>query len=242
MSKKLLALAIAVMMLCVCIIPASAETLTEVHGFGSAPEGWVDVADDDFDMLKYYAGDGEGEWVEVTDYLKSTLQGNNGVNGQNWQYFDGGHLRDGSAYNTTNCFGAVEFTFTGTAVAWITQFRHMEGSTNGPQSAITVYIDGVKVEDLPANPSANFEGDHIAPTIMYQKDGLSKAEHVLRLESATQGYFTVDSFSYVQCVAEEQPSTPSTPDNPSTGDATMAALAIAAAASMGAVLVIGKKH
>ena len=210
MSKKLLAFGLAVMMLFTCIIPGAvsastpATTLSSVHSFGAAPEGWVDVADDNFEMLKYYSGDGAGNWTEVTENLKNELQGNSGAAAHNWQYFDGGHLRDGSAYNTTNCFGAVEFTFTGTAVAWIAQFRHMAGSVNGPQSAITVYIDGVKVEDLAANPSAAFDGDHIKPTIMYQKDGLSKAEHTLRLESATQGYFTVDSFSYMPCEAEPE--------------------------------------
>jgi len=72
------------------------------------------------------------------------------------------------------------------------------------QRGVTVYIDGEKVEDVAANPAADFNGDHIKPTIMWQKDGLSKAEHTLRIEIAAQGYITIDSFSYMPCEAEPE--------------------------------------
>jgi len=73
MSKKLLALGLSLMMLFTCIVPgvvaeaAPATTLDTAHNFGSAPEGWVDVDDTAFDVLKFFQGDGAGNWNDVTE-------------------------------------------------------------------------------------------------------------------------------------------------------------------------------
>lgn len=233
MFKKILSVALAAMMACACLLTANAAgELTSAHTFGSAPDGWVDVDDTDFEKITYYNADGT-----VMDAAALLARDNGSCDGS-WQCFHGdtvGHLRNNTSFGINNSTGSVEFTFAGTAVAWITQFRHMADLQRG----CTIYLDGVKVEDVAANPAANFEGDHIAPTIMWQKTGLSEAVHTLKIEVTEQGYLTIDSFSYIPC---EVPETPNTPDNPSTGDATVAAIAIAAVASLGAVLVIGKKR
>lgn len=238
MLKKILSVALAAMMACTCLLTANAAgELTSAHAFGSAPDGWVDVDDTDFEKITYYNADGT---VMDAAALKARRDGGeaDGVTSGSWQYFNGGHLRNSTGFNINNSTGWVEFTFTGTAVAWIVQFRHMADSQRG----CTIYIDGTEVETLPANPSANFEGDHVAPTIMWQKTDLSQAVHTLKIEVKEAGYLTIDSFSYIPCEVPETPDTPDTPDNPDTGDATVAAIAIAAVASLGAVLVIGKKR
>ncbi len=172
--------------------------LDEPHDFGDAPSDWVDVDDTDHESVTYYNEDGS---EMIADMLQSA---GNGYCFGSWQYFVADHMRGGSAFTLNNSLGAVEFRFTGTAVAWITNFRHTDGLDGkpGPASSVAYYLDGKLIEEQAANPSTSFEGedaDHTDPTIMWQISGLSEQEHVLRIQATTRGYITIDSFSYVPC-------------------------------------------
>jgi len=240
MSKKLLALAIAAMMVLTCLSVSAANELTADNlggGQDALPAPWVTVDDTKLDMITYYDSEGNSANDELAQLIEGEHSG--ALTSDNvWQYFcNAGHLYQQQNINGNYSEGAtLDFTFVGEAVAVFTQYRRIAPNA----ASIEVYIDGELVTTV-ENPGSEADND-TSRYVYFQKTDLSKAEHVLTLKAVTAGQMAIDGFGYIPCEIDNPPAGDDDNDNPSTGDATMAALAIAAAASLGAVLVIGKKH
>jgi mannan endo-1,4-beta-mannosidase len=120
-----------------------------------------------------------GTWVTVDDRNPAvTFYGNWTRNTVNTAY-------NSSETLTNVADNYAEFKFTGSAIQYI-------GSKQNNFGMVDVYIDGVKEQTLDLNKADNAEFN----AVLYEKTGLRKAEHTIKIVAVSSSPVVLDAFKY----------------------------------------------
>ncbi len=208
--KKIISVVLVLVMLCATVLPltfsvaAAPEYKTLPTGTDIAmTNAWTKIDDANTDMVKAYTSDS----TPVDTAAIFAAKQNDALDAsQQFKFFMKTATTDPVPHlyqSTSTVFNGapnayVTFTFTGTAVAYFSQFH----DTKTNSANLDFYIDGTKVASLAANdygvdtmPPA--DGSHTTPKVYFQATGLTAAQHVLKIVCATAGQATVDGFAYL---------------------------------------------
>jgi len=194
--KKLYSLLLAVcLMMTVASLAVSAENELPFQSPNNTalPAPWQFVAVDDPTMIQAVNSDGS-----LSDHVTAFSLEENGLTDGDFCYFVGqGHNMGGLSIKLNWVTGAkVTFTFTGTAVAVVSQFHDLIGGC----SDLEFVLDGEPAGTLAAADycSETFDGGaHIVQKIYFQKTDLALGEHTLEVINAGDKSVCLDGFAYI---------------------------------------------
>ncbi len=170
----------------------SSVLLLPVNGAISKP--WVMVDDANTDMVHAYNANGT-----LVDSKAAFDSGVNDSTSGDFKFFMGtsvGHLINNTSTTFNGVVGSrVDFNFTGTGVALLSQFHDVKSSS----ANLEFYIDGNLVGTLDKNEYApdSYDGTHTKRKVYFQTSGLADTAHTFTVKISSVGQASVDAFAYI---------------------------------------------
>lgn len=146
-------------------------------------ENFATVDAPEFKYVKYY--NEKDELVDLTALYEANKDNSKDATGR-WQFFNGTHLQNKTAFFSAYKGNSFEITFDGTGIEWHTQYR---GPTT---SSIAIYVDGKLVQTI---DGASISAQHnTSDYVIYGVNDLENGRHTLRGVALSANQMPVDYF------------------------------------------------